>query len=438
MPVDDTSASSSVQTVSGETVSLYYSNSGTRTVDAGQAAGTAVVGQLAFKNILDADGSRIGTWKDKSLSFTGDCLTTERKYNGYDVESSDVDTWANKLSRVTSGFANGEYCVDYRSGTIYGIKTTTTSSLTSASYKVNQAQSGGATTLSSGVQGNVAHDAVDSGNPVKIGGKASTAKPSAVSNADRVNAYFDEYGRLHTVDEGGSSTLLANYESPYDGSATYTSNVTITCAGFPFTVDSTICRISYIAYKPSAGSWTVLVNGTNGVSMTSSSNVITVSGAGTPFASGDSYRVGIAYQTKGYTAGTASNRMQEIDPISEKHVEETLIAVTNQTTNTTAYAYMDMDGYSTLALQGETSDTTPTDVLTVTVEASIEDDGTAAASCAYQDVTNLLFGVASWVDTDFFGVVNLPFPVKYIRVKYVTSNGGGNDADLTVYAKRMF
>jgi hypothetical protein len=135
---------------------------------------------------------------------------------------------------------------------------------------------------------------------------------------------------------------------------------------------------------------------------------------------------------------TRASSVTESSPIYARHIEETLVAVTNQTTNTTAYAYLDMDGYKYFSLQGETSDATPTDVLTVTVEATNQDDGTAVASCAWQDVTNALFGVASWIDTDFFAVCNQPVSFKYIRVKYVTSNGGGNDADLTVYAKRVF
>lgn len=50
------------------------------------------------------------------------------------------------------------------------------------------------------ISGNVAHDAVDSGNPIKIGGKATdpTAMPTAVASGDRVNASFDLYGRLIT------------------------------------------------------------------------------------------------------------------------------------------------------------------------------------------------------------------------------------------------
>lgn len=49
--------------------------------------------------------------------------------------------------------------------------------------------------------GDVAHDAADSGNPVKFGGKAASATtaPTAVSAADRVNAYFDLNGRLVTL-----------------------------------------------------------------------------------------------------------------------------------------------------------------------------------------------------------------------------------------------
>lgn len=42
----------------------------------------------------------------------------------------------------------------------------------------------------------VAHDAADSGNPVKIGGKARTSVPTAVANADRTDSSFDPYGRI--------------------------------------------------------------------------------------------------------------------------------------------------------------------------------------------------------------------------------------------------
>lgn len=57
------------------------------------------------------------------------------------------------------------------------------------------------------VGGDVAHDAADSGNPVKMGGKAASSAPSAVSAGDRVNAYFDTNGRL-VIDSDTIRALL--------------------------------------------------------------------------------------------------------------------------------------------------------------------------------------------------------------------------------------
>lgn len=185
----------------------------------------------------------------------------------------------------------------------------------------------------------VAHDAVDSGNPLKVGGRAASAQIAAVAAADRTDAIFNLYGEQ----------VIAGY------------------------------------------------NWANG------------------------------------KIGT-----EETDPISAHHSEETLIDVTNITTNTTTYAYFDMDGYRNFSLQIETSGAAPTDVLTVTFEATNQDDGTAQESCTYQDVTNDLFGVASAVDTDDWWMADSSVDFKYGRVKYVTSNGGGGDADLTVYFKKLY
>jgi len=43
--------------------------------------------------------------------------------------------------------------------------------------------------------GNVASDAADSGNPLKVGGIARTTNPTAVADADRIDAFFDDLGR---------------------------------------------------------------------------------------------------------------------------------------------------------------------------------------------------------------------------------------------------
>jgi hypothetical protein len=46
------------------------------------------------------------------------------------------------------------------------------------------------------VQGDVANDAVDSGLPIKIGGKINTGIPSGPSNGDRVDAWMGTHGQV--------------------------------------------------------------------------------------------------------------------------------------------------------------------------------------------------------------------------------------------------
>jgi hypothetical protein len=47
--------------------------------------------------------------------------------------------------------------------------------------------------------GNVAHDGVDSGSPIKVGAYAVNAEPTAVANGDRVNLIADLVGKLITL-----------------------------------------------------------------------------------------------------------------------------------------------------------------------------------------------------------------------------------------------
>lgn len=73
-------------------------------------------------------------------------------------------------------------------GTVRIDPTGTTTQPVSGTITANQ---GGTWTIS----GDTAHDAVDSGNPLKIGFKASSALPTAVSNSDRANGISDLWGR---------------------------------------------------------------------------------------------------------------------------------------------------------------------------------------------------------------------------------------------------
>lgn len=53
--------------------------------------------------------------------------------------------------------------------------------------------------LSVASSGSVAHDAVDSGNPVKVGGQARTTNPTAVQDGDRSNFITDKLGKQVVV-----------------------------------------------------------------------------------------------------------------------------------------------------------------------------------------------------------------------------------------------
>ncbi len=101
---------------------------------------------------------------------------------------------------------------------------------------------------------------------------------------------------------GGASSPDAEFTSPKDFTATYTSTTTITLSSLDIALDDS-SQIAYVTVIPSAGTGaTTYTQASNGVTLTVSSNVVTIAGAGTPFASGDVYQVGLNGQKKAYDA----------------------------------------------------------------------------------------------------------------------------------------
>jgi hypothetical protein len=78
---------------------------------------------------------------------------------------------------------------------------------------------GGTFAVQAASAGDVAHDAGDSGNPVKTGFKAINALPTAVSNADRANGVSDLWGRQMTthIDPAQQITKSFNATSTQTG-----------------------------------------------------------------------------------------------------------------------------------------------------------------------------------------------------------------------------
>lgn len=74
------------------------------------------------------------------------------------------------------------------------------------------------------IEGDVAHDTVDSGNPVKIGFQAESSLPGAVATGDRANGISDVFGRqlvAHT-DAGMQVWKGANYVTQQTGTDIWT------------------------------------------------------------------------------------------------------------------------------------------------------------------------------------------------------------------------
>lgn len=79
------------------------------------------------------------------------------------------------------------------------------------------------------VVGNIAHDGVDAGNPVKVGGQARITNPVAVVDGDRVNAIFDKLGKQVVV--GSIRVLKARQVTIITASTAETTIVTAGAAG---------------------------------------------------------------------------------------------------------------------------------------------------------------------------------------------------------------
>lgn len=110
---------------------------------------------------------------------------------------------------------------------------------------------------------------------------------------------------------------------------------------------------------------------------------------------------------------------------------QTLISFTNAGAGTYV-GYLDMAGAKYAGIQFEKFG--GTDTTTLTLEATIQDDGTLAPGITtWQDVTAALTGSASFT-ADAMMFIDTVIACKYIKIQVVVA-GGANDADFDVYAK---
>lgn len=246
----------------------------------------------------------------------------------------------------------------------------------------------------------------------------------------------DDLGEVIT--SFGSPSTIAEYKSPSDFNAVYTSNVAITLSALPFVITDS-SQVVYIKVIPTTGESTVLVNGSGGVTMKVASNVITVSGAGTPFASGDVYEVGINAQDKAYDLSTNSQMASILNPDSEKYVVDTLINATNVAAATNYYPSatgMAMDGFKDLCLSGRLIDADGT--IDVTVEVANNPDPATAIFhqiYGYDAEANAMVNTVGCNNNTKTFVLNFEnLNATWVRIKSVTS-GATNTVGLFVRRK---
>lgn len=142
----------------------------------------------------------------------------------------------------------------------------------------------------------------------------------------------------------------------------------------------------------------------------------------------------------GYDSSNDAQVIESINPQWTRYVGETLADVTNET-NATVDRYIDMTGYRGATIQFEK--TGGTDTVTLKVYGTTQDDGTAAASCTYQDITQYGMTIetaastaASYTADAIISLKEGP-NYKYLHVETVSA-GGNNDADYAIYVKKFY
>ncbi len=218
---------------------------------------------------------------------------------------------------------------------------------------------------------------------------------------------------------GGGNTL---YRSPHDFTATYASGTTLTLAGLSFTpVNSDFISVTKVPTTEAQKSYSATT-----YQHSYSGSTLTVTGAS--FGAGDLFRVELYGPDKGYDQANNALRNSIINRDSDKDVSDTVAAVTNGTDGTYNY-YVDCETYKDFAIQSIISQGSGS--FWYNFYATAQNDGTAAASCTYVDVTSALTGTASFNASNYHFVSDKL--CKYLKITGIASTAAANNADWTFY-----
>lgn len=123
------------------------------------------------------------------------------------------------------------------------VKTSLAGTLTVGSHAVTNA---GTFAVQAASAGDVAHDDADSGNPVKVGGKATNVEPTAVSaSGDRANFITDLVGKLITLPYANPENFVSGAITSAMTGTTSTSLVAAPAAGLRNYITTIVCSNSH-------------------------------------------------------------------------------------------------------------------------------------------------------------------------------------------------
>ena len=193
---------------------------------------------------------------------------------------------------------------------------------------------------------------VDSSGHMILSGDIQLGAVEIKDGTTDQRATVNDNGELKVT--GGASAVSSEYVSPSDFTATYTSSTTITLSSLPISISDS-AQIAFVKMVPASGDAVIYVNGSGGVTLTVSSNVVTIAGVTTPFASGDVYEVGINAQKKAFDPSTNSDMVSVLNPTYGHYTDaELLVTASDIGAADGVYldqgAEIDMNGYNVLGV----------------------------------------------------------------------------------------
>lgn len=223
LPSNNVSNSSSSVSASTEaSITFQYNNSGVLANDAGQAAGVPVLAKLAFNNIRSEIGNSIANYQNTSLTFTSTAFTTEVAFPFNSLEINNLGSEVDRLLAITANLTNGEYCVDYASGTLYGIKASTQTAITTVDYMIGQENVSGTFVLPPDINLQTI-----SGSTVSVDTGNSDAGTQRVVVASDQPSIPVSFGGNSTVRDGTGTLAATNVAEQIIVASTTTGEVTV-------------------------------------------------------------------------------------------------------------------------------------------------------------------------------------------------------------------